>query len=285
MELSYYPGCSLHGTSLEYDESTRAVCSALDIGLEEIEDWSCCGASSAHSVAGDLSLALPARNLALASRSGRDVVVPCAACYNRLRAALVASREGRLPEGVGEIDGEIDVQSLVSIVARPEILSTLEGHVERRLEGLAVVPYYGCLLVRPGHVTGRTDLEDPRDMDTILGVLDADVRKWNYKTVCCGGGLALGRPDIVERLVFKIVAEARRSGADLIVTACPMCLTNLESRMFEAVREGRMAEDEVVPVVYFTELIGVAIGSPEVDGWLSKHLIDPRPVLKARGLT
>lgn len=284
MELSYYPGCSLHGTSLEYDESTRAVCSALEIELEEIEDWSCCGASSGHSIGGDLALALPARNLVLASKAARDVVVPCAACYSRLRAAQVAAREGKLPEGIEGIDPDLDVQNLVEIVSRPEIMSALSGKVEKKLSDLNAVAYYGCLLVRPGHVTGREDVEDPQDMDAILKVLDVNVKKWNYKTVCCGGGLALGRADIVERLVKKILAEARRSGADVIVTACPMCLTNLETRMFEGTRAGSIAPEDVIPVVFFTELIGIALGDPAVDGWLGKHLVDPRPVLRSKGL-
>lgn len=284
MELSYFPGCSLHGTSLEYDESTRAVCTALDIDLKEIEDWSCCGASSGHAIGGDLALALPARNLALASKSERDVVVPCAACYSRLRAAQVAAREGKLPEGIEGISPDIDVMNLVEIVARPAMLSTLAGQVEKQLSELSAVAYYGCLLVRPGHVTGRSDLEDPQDMDAILKVLGVEVRKWNYKTVCCGGGLALGRADIVERLVKKILVEAKRSHADVIVTACPMCLTNLETRMFEGTRSGAIAADDVIPVVYFTELIGIALGNASVDSWLAKHLVDPRPALRAKGL-
>ncbi len=284
MELSYYPGCSLHGTSLEYDESTRAVCSALDIELSEIEDWSCCGASSGHAIGGDLALALPARNLALASKKGLDVVVPCAACYSRLRAAQVAAREGKLPEGIEGIRPDIDVKSLLEVVAMPRILSLVAGKVTKALTGLDAVAYYGCLLVRPAYVTGRTDIDDPEDMDAVLGVLGAGVRKWNFKTVCCGGGLALGRADIVERLVFKILAEARRSGADVIVTACPMCLTNLETRMFEGVRAGRISKDDLVPVVYFTELMGIALGIPSVDGWFARHLVDPRPVLRSRGL-
>lgn len=284
MELSYYPGCSLHGTSQEYDVSTREVCGALDIELHEVPDWSCCGATSAHSVGGDLSLALPARNLALASREGHDVVVPCAACFNRLRAAQVASREGKLPEGVTTGDASVDVRSLVDVLATPEMLSRLAGMVEKRLEDLAVVPYYGCLLVRPQEVTGAKNVEDPQDMDAVLGVLGVDLKKWSYKTQCCGGGLALARADLVEKLVKKILAHARACGAECIVTACPMCLTNLESRQFEGLRSGAIDRADSMPVLYFTELIGVALGMDWVAGWLAKHVMDPRPLLQSKGL-
>lgn len=285
MELSYYPGCSLHGTSVEYDESTRAVCDALDITLSEIEDWSCCGATSAHSVGGsDLSLALPARNLELASREGRDVVVPCAACFNRLRAAQVASSEGKLPEGVTTGDAAVDVRSLVDVLATPEMLARLAGKVDRSLEELSAVPYYGCLLVRPQEVTGARDVEDPQDMDAVLGILGLDLRKWSYKTQCCGGGLALARADLVEKLVKKILAHARACGAECIVTACPMCLMNLEARQFEGLKTGAIEAGDSMPVLYFTELVGIALGMEWVPDWLGKHVMDPRPLLQSKGL-
>ncbi len=284
MELSYYPGCSLHGTSVEYDESTRAVCSALDITLREIEDWSCCGATSAHSVGGDLSLALPARNLELAARDGRDVVVPCAACFNRLRAAQVAAGEGKLPEGVTTGDRAVDVRSLVDVLASPEMLSRLAGKVVKSLEQLAAVPYYGCLLVRPQEITGAKDVEDPQDMDAVLRVLGLDLKKWSYKTQCCGGGLALSRADLVEKLVKKILVHARSCGAECIVTACPMCLMNLEARQFEGIRSGAIDRADFLPVLYFTELIGIALGMEWVPDWLGRHVMDPRPLLQSKGL-
>lgn len=284
MELSYFPGCSLHGTSVEYGESTRAVCSELGIGLREIEDWSCCGATSAHSVGGDLAIALPARNLAIAARSGLDVVVPCAACFSRLRAARLAASEGKLPEGVPAIEKVVDVLSLVSVLTSETVLASLSGKVARRLEALAAVAYYGCLLVRPVEVTGAADAEDPKDMDVLMRALGVDLRKWNSKTRCCGGGLALARGDIVEKLVLKILSDARRAGADAVVTACPMCLTNLESRQFEGQRSGAIKPGETVPVLYVTECVGLALGMQEVGGWLARHIIDPRPMLGSKGL-
>lgn len=285
MELSYFPGCSLHGTSVEYDESTRAVCSALDIELKELEDWSCCGATSGHAIGGDLGLALPARNLAIAAKDGLDVVVPCAACFNRLRAAHVAAKEDKLPDGVPAIEKVVDVRSLVDVIATPEMLSRLAGKVSRTLGELGVVPYYGCLLVRPAEVTGAGDIEDPREMDAVLEVLGVDLRTWSYKTQCCGGGLALARADVVGGLVKKILSMAHRAGADLIATACPMCLMNLEARQYEGLRDGSIQQQESMPVVYFTELVGIALEMDWVSDWLSKHLVDPRPLLQSKGLT
>jgi len=285
MELSYYPGCSLTGTSSEYDRSARAVCEELDIGLTEIDDWSCCGASSGHAMGGEaLALALPARNLALAEKEGLGVMVPCAACYNRLKAAEVAARDGHLPEGAEAPEGQVDVFNIVEIVAGSSILPLLESKVTRPLTGLEPVPYYGCLLTRPRKITGRADAEDPRDMDAILKVLGAVPKRWSYKTACCGSGLTLSRPEIVRKLSGKILDRARRSHANCVVTACPMCLTNLEMTQYEGLRSGEMSGDEVLPVLFITEMIGLALEKSWTDEVLAKHLVDPRPYLRDKGI-
>ncbi|MGD9100086.1 MAG: CoB--CoM heterodisulfide reductase iron-sulfur subunit B family protein [Anaerolineae bacterium] len=281
MDFSYYPGCSLHSIAAEFNDSVQAVFAALDVGLHELEDWNCCGASSAHSLNRALSLALPARNLAIAQEAGRDVVMPCAACFNRHKTAdhEMRGREDRrafVEETVGfQFDGTVGVRPLLDAVGNAIGLERIEARVTRPLTGLKVVSYYGCLLVRPPEVTQFENPENPTLMDRLLALLGADVRPWSYATECCGGGLALTRSDVAARLVNRLVARAREAGAKAIVTSCPLCQMNLEMRQSDGAQ---------MPLFYFTELVGLALGLDEARSWWGKHLIDPTGLLQALGL-
>lgn len=279
MEFSYYPGCSLHSTGREYDASVRAVFAALQVALHELEDWNCCGASSAHSLNRNLALALPARNLAIAQRSGLDVVMPCAACFNRHQTADYVLRNN--PERRAIIEetaafqytGSVTVRPLLDVVVNQVGLDRVRPLVRQPLSGLKVVAYYGCLLVRPPEVTRFDDPENPVLMGRLLQALEAQVRPWSYATECCGGGLSLTKPTLAARLVDRLVEHAREAGAEAIVTSCPLCQVNLE------MRQGK--QNPSLPIFYFTELMGLAFGLEEARSWWGKHLIDPRPVLGA----
>jgi heterodisulfide reductase subunit B2 len=282
MDYSYYPGCSLHSTGREFDESVTAVFRALGIGLAELEDWNCCGASSAHSLNQDLSLALPARNLFLAQSAGRDVLMPCAACFNRHKTAqreleTNADRRSRLEEILGQkYQKTITVRALIEVLHDAVGLEALRAHVRRDLGGLPVVAYYGCLLVRPPKVTRFDDPEDPQQMGGLLRALGADVKPWGYATECCGGALSLTQPKVAGRLVNRLADRAREAGAQAIVTSCPLCQVNLEMR-----QRGR---GNRTPIFYISELIGLAFALDEVRSWWPRHLVDPRPLLRGAGL-
>lgn len=291
MAVSYYPGCSAQGTGIEYDRSARAVCKALGIDLHELEDWSCCGASSAHAVDDFLGLALPARNLAIAESAGLDLVVPCAACFHRLRGAAhrIAESGGSVPAGVPAFEGRVSVRHLLDYLTSEPHMSTLMAAKKRSLGDLAVVPYYGCLTVRPAEVTGAADAEDPDSLDRLLRALGADVRRWPYKTRCCGAGLTLPHAAVVATLSGDILAMARRAGAEAIVVACSLCFMNLDRQRGARSRSGlagraASAASAKMPIFYFTELIGLALGLPGSRSWLRRHLVDPRAALAARGL-
>jgi len=256
--FSYYPGCTGHGTAIEYDLSTRAVCAALQIPLVELDDWTCCGASSAHALSEELGLRLAGRNVELARKAGRDLVVGCAACFNRLRAADLQMRKEDPAAAAGT-----EVCSLLDLLATADMVERIAAQVTRPLQGVAAVPYYGCLLVRPPEITGADDPEDPKGMDRILAALGADVRRWPYKTRCCGAGLSVPRSDLVQAMCDEIASMARRCGASLLVTACPMCFANLDTRQ---------SGEHPVPVAYFTELIGLALELPGAEKWLGRHL-------------
>lgn len=282
MEYSYYPGCSLHSTGREFHDSVTAVFRALKIGLVELEDWNCCGASSAHSLSRDLSLALPARNLSIAQAAGHDVVMPCAACFNRHKTAERElqgnpDRRRQLEQAVGfEYRGSIAVRALVEVLHDAVGPQTIRQRVTRDLAGLPVVAYYGCLLVRPPQVTHFDDPEHPVEMGRLLGALGAEVRPWGNATECCGGALTLTQPKVARRLVSRLAERAREAGAQAIVTSCPLCQVNLEMR--QSGSDGRM------PIFYISELMGLAFGLQESRSWWPKHLIDPRPVLRTAGL-
>jgi len=280
MIVSYYPGCSLLGTAREYNESSQAVCQVLGIDLDELEGWNCCGATSAHSTDDFLSLALPARNLSLADKKGLDLVVPCAACYQRLKVAEKKLKESPLPGF--PYQGKAKVRHLLDFLSEEENLARIKEEIKKPLSGLRVACYYGCLVVRPPKVTGAVDYEDPQNMDQLMTLLGAESVGWSYKTDCCGGSFVLTRPDIVRRLIGKILDMALEAGAEGLVTCCPMCQSNLDTRQRELSRKFR--KDYHLPIFYFTELLGLALGSPKVDEWLKRHLVDPKGLLTAKGL-
>ena len=276
MNLSYYPGCSLHGSSREYDLSTRAVCAALGFDLVELEDWVCCGASSAHSLDETLSVALPARNLKLAAGPGRDLLVPCAACYNRLKAAdkaIAESAEVRetMKSSVGYEGGGPTVLNWIEFLTDRVGSEALKAAVRRPLTGLKAAPYYGCLLVRPSDVMKFDHPEHPRSMDAILRALGAEPLSWSSRAECCGGSLALSRGAIVTELVDGIVASALEAEAQAIVSLCPLCLENLDGRQ----------KAQRLPVLYLTEILGLALGLDEASHWVRKHITDPAPMLES----
>ena len=266
--IAYYPGCSLHGTSREFDESLRAVLDALRVPIAEIDDWSCCGASSGHTTDHLLGVALPARNLALAEAQGYgSVLAPCAACYNRLSAArlAVADEDGmaeRIPDVLGRpFANSVEVQNVV------ELLQGSAAAIEEKvaaalapnpLQGIKMAAYYGCLLVRPAEVCGFDDPEDPVSMDEVINASGAEAVDWNFKVECCGGAFSVSRTASVVRLGRAIIEDARAHGAEAIVVACPLCHSNLDLRQKAMMERG----EEPMPVLFVTQVVGLALGLP-----------------------
>jgi heterodisulfide reductase subunit B len=283
LKYAYYPGCSLESTAKEYDLSVRAVCSNLGIELAELPDWSCCGASSGHSTNRWLAHALAGRNLALAEREGLDIAVACPACYLRLRTTYKEMKEDsqQREELVKLIDmpyeARYNTRHLLDIIYNDIGLEKVKKRVTKPLRGLKLACYYGCYLVRPPKVVAFDDPENPKSMGMLLDALGAEVRDWSGKVDCCGGSLSLSKKDIAKQLVGEISEMARQAGAQAIVTACPLCHSNLETRQ-DTSRQNRL------PIFYFTELIGLAIGIAEARSWLKKHLIPSLSLLASHGL-
>jgi heterodisulfide reductase subunit B len=279
-EVTYYPGCSLHGTAREYDESFRGVSKLLDIGLHELEDWTCCGSTSAHCADDALSVALPVRNLRLAEKYDREMVVPCVACYSRFKAAEVGAKEH--PEYLlSPYEGKVPVRYALDFFCDAAMSEELKAKIVKPLTGLKAACYYGCLAVRPFELTGVEQYENPEHMDHLMEMLGAEAVPWSYKTDCCGASLVMTRTDIVVKLSQRILSMALEAGADCIVTGCTMCHANLDTRQAGLpVQDGRGG----IPVFYFTELMGLAMGHKEVAKWLSRHVTDPIKILSGKGL-
>jgi heterodisulfide reductase subunit B len=280
---SYYPGCSLHSSAKEYDISTRLVCEALGIELRELEDWICCGASSAHTTSDLLGLALPAQNLKIAEKEGLPVVIPCAMCFSRMKYAIAGLKDNTTKNEINKVLQE----EMGQPVAVESLLKILDGKtvpipVVKPLAGLKVACYYGCLLVRPLEVANLDNVENPQMMDELMQTLGAESIDWDFKTECCGAGLPLARPDMVLKLSYQILAQAKSLGADCVAVACPMCHSNLDMQQKRMKSEDGERLD--LPVLYFTELIGLALGLSAKDLVLKKHFIDPLPMLEEKGL-
>jgi heterodisulfide reductase subunit B len=294
-QYAFYPGCTLHSTGVEFGASTDRVCDALGLELLEIPDWNCCGASSAHSMDHDLFLALPARNLAQAQQVPLDgddlsLAIPCAACFSRTAAADLALRNdpafrARMESVLDfHFSGRIRPRNLLDIMANDLSPAQLSNPVSNPLQGLKVVSYYGCLLVRPPAYTDRwDDPEHPQSMDYLLQLLGAQPLPWSYGVDCCGGSLTLNRADVVVHLVDILARAAIEAGADALVTACPMCMANVDGRQKYRgelpIPRPPKPDYDPLPIFYFTELMALAYDLPMLKV-LARHLVDPRPLLK-----
>jgi len=285
MKYAYYPGCSLHSTAKEYDRSLRAVCEKVGIELEEVKNWICCGSSWAHPTSKLLSLALPLKNLAEIEKSGfREVIVPCAACFSRFK--ISQHEVDNEPKLAAEVEGIIEhkfkdgvkVYHPLDILSSNVGLGKLAELVKNDLSGLKVVCYYGCLLVRPPKVTEFDDCEYPQSMDKILQAVGIPTLDWSYKTDCCGASFALTRTEIVIKLSRDILEGAKSVGADAIAVACPMCQANLDTRQEEI--EERYQTTYHLPILYFTQLMGLAFDIPAEKLLLKNHLVDTEGVLE-----
>ena len=276
--IGYYPGCSLRGTAAEYDRSLKAVAGKLGVELKEVPGWVCCGASSAHAIDHATTLALAADTLAKARKAGMEqILAPCAMCYQRLAVAVEEFKHkpdlaASTMEAMGE-SRSLDVQNIRPMSLLQWVMGlpveTVKQLVVKPLTGLKVACYYGCLLVRPGKMTGETNVEAPRGMENLLIALGAEPVRWPMATECCGGSFALSRTSVVLRQGKKIVDAARSAGASAICLACPMCQANLDMRQSEFVAAG----ETQLPVVYLTQLMGVAMGLGENELGFSGHFV------------
>jgi heterodisulfide reductase subunit B2 len=282
----FFPGCSLDGTAKDFHRSTLAVASRLGLGLPELQDWICCGSTAAHSTDPLLADALPAKNLSAAR--GSTVAVACAACYSRLKTANHhisgdTALRAKVARVVGaDYDGSTPVAHLLEILCRDIGRARIAKTITRPLAGLKVACYYGCLLTRPPEITRFDDAENPTLMDQLMEIAGAEPVNWPHKTECCGASFSITNPGIVLELTNEILAMAQAAGADCIATACPLCQINLDMRQPDVERRfGRRYE---LPVFYFTQLLGLAMGCSAGELSLGSLVVEPQGLLQSKGI-
>ncbi len=284
--LAYFPGCSLHGTSSEYDLSTRAVFTKLGVPLHEPEGWGCCGTTPAHSTDRELSTLLPMKNIALIASEGFDhVTTPCPSCFLRMRVALKETEEdeglrrrvfSRIP--VLPPNG-MKVEHLLNTLIAHVGYDRVASKVVRPLKGLKVVCYYGCIVTRPPKITEIKDYEYPTEMDRLMSLLGITSLDWSYKTRCCGVSLGITQLPIALELSRKILRNARSVGAEAVVVACPLCHINLDARQKQIEEEYKELFN--LPILYFTQLMGLAFGLDMRSLGLDRHFVPPAPLLSS----
>lgn len=277
MDYTYYPGCSITRSSKPYDDSTRAVFKALGMGLHELEDWNCCGATVYMSVKETVSFAISARNLALAEKLGRDIVAPCSACY------LVLNKTNRflhelpdLSEKVNDAlsaaglkyEGTVRVRHPLEVLVNDLGIEEIAKRATKRLDGLKIAEYYGCQIIRPERTFD--DQEFPQTMDRLFAALGGENVYFPMKVRCCGGMLMTTSDKVAEKLCRDLIECAQGNGADCIVTTCPLCHMNLAAYQDRLSRHFRM--DLHIPVLWFTELLGIALGLDVKTLGLDRHL-------------
>jgi len=268
-------------------ESTMAVSKALGIELIEPRGWTCCGATAGHQTDRFLSVALPAASLAKVKHEGLEMVVSCAACYNRMKVAnheIQNSAEMRkdIGDALGrDYDGSVKVRHFLEILLDDVGIEKIRESTKYSLNGLRVACYYGCLLVRPSDVMKFDDPENPTSLDRLVTALGGKGLDWPHKVECCGGGLSMSRTDVVVSLTDSILEMANASGAQCVTVGCPMCQINLDMRQLDIRKQ--MGRSYDMPVVYITQLIGLCMGISPKELGFGKLMIPAETVVNAIG--
>jgi heterodisulfide reductase subunit B len=293
MNYTYYPGCSLEKNAAAYDVSTRAIAPKLGMQLTEVEDWNCCGATEYVSLNLTAAYSLIARNLAQASKnaSTHELVAPCSACYLNLRKCdKVLSQDAKFAARVAQAlaagglsyqPGSLHVRHLLDVLHQDVGPDALAAKVTKPLRGLRVAPYYGCMIVRPEFHEGGGDPECPTSLDEVLKALGAEVVDYPLKAACCGGHMTQISEATGFEMIHRLVKSASELNADLIATACPMCQLNLDG--FQGAMNRHFRSHYHMPVLYFTQLIGLAMGISMHDMAIGEEIVDSRAALSRIG--
>jgi heterodisulfide reductase subunit B len=287
MKLAYYPGCVARSTGREYEISTRAVCKALGVELEEIDDWNCCGATHVSNEV--VSTALAARNLV---RTDLPVMASCSICYSRLRAAMIRLGDRKVRERVNEAlevkyEGEKEVFHVIETITKAlrEAEEKDQGRdsqkspkdlIARPLAGLKAAPYYGCLLTRPGG--GIDSPENPSILENLIRTLGAEPTDFRLKMKCCCGPIFMPEEEAAAETLIRILRNAKESGADFVVALCPLCHLMLDAN--QPLLEKKFGEKIDLPILYVTQMTGLALGLAPEELGLEMNSVSTRPVLE-----
>jgi heterodisulfide reductase subunit B len=290
IQIAYYPGCTLHASSELYDVQCKKVLKKLGLELKEIEDWNCCGATSASKTDDFLAVALPARNLGIAEESGlSEMLIPCSSCYNRtLVSQKILSEDSELKNKINtelskKVQGKIRISSILDILVSKANSGELAEKSVKKLKGLKPACYYGCLLTRfPCDIQILDNTENPQGMETVCKAIGAEPPDWSYKTDCCGASATINDTDASLFLMSQIIKDALARGANCFVTTCPMCQMNIDAYQ-DQVRE-RYGIQKKLPVFFITELLGISMGFTPQEMQIDRHFVDSLGLLKELNL-
>jgi heterodisulfide reductase subunit B2 len=288
---SFFPGCSCSaGSGQAYTRSIRELAPVLELNLSELEDWNCCGSTSFSSSNEIAMVSLAARNLSLAEKKGWDIVTPCSSCFVTLNWADSVLKKNlkkhpsikpRVDQVLSEIGltygGKIVVRHMLDILVNDVSHEYLAQRIQSSLKGLKVAPYYGCQVVRPH--TGLDHPENPRILDRLLGRLGTEVINFPLKTACCGGSLALSDNSRTLELIRDILGSAMSAGANCIATVCPLCQLNLD--MYQSRVNRKFRTNFKLPVFFFTQIMGLAMGLDSKKMGLASHIVSPQNLLSS----
>jgi heterodisulfide reductase subunit B len=290
MELAYYPGCTLQASSQLYDAQTKLVLGEMGISLKELDDWNCCGATSASKTDDFLAVAMPARNLGIADNCGlSELVIPCSACYSRMLVAQhrLASNN-KLKDEINadlakKVTGSTRIRSILEVLVPKVKSGELAEIASKKLKGLEPACYYGCLQTRfPYDISVPDDVENPQGMEIVLKALGANPLDWSYKTDCCGASATVNDTETALLLMSKIFKDAMARGANCFVTTCPMCQLNLDA--YQEQMSQKFDIGQSMPVYFITELIGVAMEKSPAELQIDRHFVDAISLLKELNL-
>lgn len=277
LKFSFFPGCSLKASGHENTQSLLKFCEKVNIDLVELDDWNCCGSSSAHSIHESAAKYLPMRNLSLAPR-GIPLLIACPSCLLRLKSTFLkikgdpALRQDYEHFFNQPFDEHLEIIHFFEIFDRIRLVDYMDDPAER-LRQIKVAPYYGCMLSMPPDL--RFEKSHAGIIEKSLKQLGAEIVNYGYASRCCGTYLSVAKPDIARKVVNEIISKAMEAGAECLVTACSMCHLNLEIRC---------TLKDPIPVFHFSELLSLALGAEDQRKWFPRHIIDPVPLLKKRGL-
>ena len=282
-KYAYFPGCSLEKIALSYNNSSVETSKILGVELQELEDWNCCGATTYFHVDQLLAYTLTARNLAMAEKEGLDLVAPCSACYKNayftnkyFKAApdVAEHINYALEEDDLQFNGQINVHHIMDVYVNEVGVEAIKEKVKNPLEGLKVAPYYGCQIVRPRK--NGEEIENPQFFESLIGAMGAEAVYFPERLRCCGGSLIMTSRHAALDMVRVLLQSAVDSGAHVIATACPLCQVNLECYQLQVNED--FGTDFNVPVMYFTQLLGLALGMSKKKLGIGKELVSAAPI-------
>ena len=287
LKFAYFPGCAASTSGREYDASFRDICKALDIELTDIPDWNCCGSHVTYVFKPDLAIGLSSRNLALAEKIGSDIVTGCSGCYQTLKRtneilkhdSEAQEKNKSVLEAIGlSYGGGVKVKHALEILTEPTTLAKISEKTIRPLKGLKIAPYYGCAVLRPQFEDSFDDPEQPQSLDKIIKAVGAEPVPYIDKTRCCGGVMVLKHEEVGLEMTRRLLVNAKQTGANCMTTLCSLCHLNLDIMQPKIERAFNL--EIGMPVFFFTQLIGLALGMAPVELGLDKHMIPPLELLK-----